>query len=198
MCWPQVLRSLERCRIARIVRDLTSSAGSDGSRRPKSKGAFMLAALLLAGIVAAPLGSAGLFVRANQRAGAAGAWSTIRRFVLDVAGTAVLAAVVAGVLRLLHATEHNLVAAVAALVVASLVWLPVTRRWNARAHLCWASSVFLFAVYLVFSLTWTLDSHLGLASTVGGVLLWALEVFAGFLSCAYLWEICDALGTEDW
>src|SRR5216683_5791681 len=158
----------------------------------------MLAALLLAGIVAAPLGSAGLFVRANQRARAAGAWSTIRRFVLDLAGTAVLAAVVAGVLRLLHATEHNLVAAVAALVVASLVWLPVTRRWNARAHLCWASSVFLFAVYLVFALTWTLDSHLGLGSTVGGVLLWVLEVFAALLSCAYLWEICDALGTEDW
>jgi hypothetical protein len=158
----------------------------------------MLAALLLAGIVAAPLGSAGLFVRANQRARAAGTWSTIRRFVLDVAGTAVLAAVVAGVLRLLHATEHNLVAAVAALVVASLVWLPVTRRWNARAHLCWASSVFLFAVYLVFALTWTLDSHLGLGSTVGGVLLWVLEVFAAIMSCAYLWEICDALGTEQW
>jgi len=65
---------------------------------------------------------------------------------------------------------------------------------NARAHLCWSSSVFLFVVYLVFALRWTFESHLGPASTVGGVLLWVLEVFAAWLSCAYLWEICDALG----
>jgi len=158
----------------------------------------MLAAILLAGIVAAPLGSAGLFVRASQPARAAGAWPAIRRLALALAGTGVLAAAVAGVLRLLHATEHNLVAGVAAVVIASVVWLPVTRRWNARAHLCWASSVFLFVVYLDFALTWTFDSHLGAASTVGGVLLWVFEVFAAVLSCAYLWEICDALGTEHW
>jgi cellulose synthase/poly-beta-1,6-N-acetylglucosamine synthase-like glycosyltransferase len=158
----------------------------------------MLAALLLAGIVAAPLGSAGLFVRARQQAHVAGAWAASRRFVLALIGTVVLAAAAAGVLRLLHATEHNLVAGVAGLVVASLVWLPVTRRWNARAHLCWSSSVFLFAVYLVFALNWTFKSHLGPASTVGGVMLWVFELFAALLSCAYLWEICDALGTEDW
>src|SRR5438552_2309205 len=58
--------------------------------------------------------------------------------------------------------------------------------------------VFLFVVFLVYALEWTLDSHLGPASTVGGVLLWLLEVFAAMLSCAYLWEICDALGTEHW
>jgi glycosyltransferase involved in cell wall biosynthesis len=158
----------------------------------------MLAALLLAGIVAAPLGSAGLFVRARPRARVAGAWAASRRFILALAGTALLAAAVAGVLRLLHATEHNLVAGVAGVAVASLIWLPVTRRWSARAHLCWSSSVFLFVVYLVFALRWTFESHLGPASTVGGVLLWVLEVFAALLSCAYLWEICDALGTEDW
>jgi len=158
----------------------------------------MLAAMLLAGIVAAPLGSAGLFVRASRPARAAGTWPAIRRLALALAGTGVLAAAVAGVLRLLHATEHNLVAGVAAVVIASVVWLPVTRRWNARAHLCWASSVFLFVVYLDFALTWTFDSHLGAASTVGGVLLWVFEVFAAVLSCAYLWEICDALGTEHW
>jgi hypothetical protein len=158
----------------------------------------MLAALLLAGIVAAPLGSAGLFVPARPRARVAGAWAASRRFILALAATAVLAAAVAGVLRLLHATEHNLVAGVAGVAVASLIWLPVTRRWSARAHLCWSSSVFLFVVYLVFALEWTFESHLGPASTAGGVLLWVLEVFAALLSCAYLWEICDALGTEDW
>jgi glycosyltransferase involved in cell wall biosynthesis len=158
----------------------------------------MLAALLLAGIVAAPLGSAGLFVRARSRTPPPGAWAASRRFVLALIGTAVLAAAAGGVLRLVHATEHNLVAGVAGLLIASLIWLPVTRRWSARAHLCWSSSVFLFVVYLVFALRWTFESHLGPASTAGGVLLWVLEVFAAVLSCAYLWEICDALGTEDW
>ncbi len=158
----------------------------------------MLAALLLAGIVVAPLGSAGLFVRARPQTNVAGAWPALRRFAPALAGTAILAAAAAGVLRLLHATEHNLIAGAAGVVVASLIWLPVTRRWNARAHLCWSSSIFLFAVYLTFALTWTFDSHLGPFSTAGGLLLWVFELFAALLSCAYLWEICDALGTERW
>jgi Glycosyltransferase like family 2 len=158
----------------------------------------MLQALLLAGIVAAPLGSAALFVPARLADRGAGTWPAVRRFVLAVIGTALLAAAVAGVLRLLGATEHNLIAGTAGVVVASLVWLPVTRRWSARAHLSWASSVFLFVVYLIYALEWTFDSHLGAASTIGGLLLWVLEIFAAALCCAYLWEICDALGTEHW
>jgi hypothetical protein len=50
----------------------------------------------------------------------------------------------------------------------------------------------------VLAVEWTFHSHLGAASTIGGVLLWLLEVFAALLSCAYLREICDALGTEHW
>ena len=76
-------------------------------------------------------------------------------------GTVVLAAAVAVILRLLGASQHNLIAGVAGVVFASLIWLPVTRRWSARAHLCWASSVFLFVVFLIYALEWTLDSHLG-------------------------------------
>ena len=45
-----------------------------------------------------------------------------------------------------------MVTAVAGLVFASLIWLPVTRRWTARAHLCWATSIFLFVVYLAYVL----------------------------------------------
>ncbi|MGH3743595.1 MAG: glycosyltransferase, partial [Mycobacteriales bacterium] len=41
-------------------------------------------------------------------------------------------------------------------------------------------------------------SHLGAAGTAGGVILWLLELFAAFLGCAYLWELCDALGREAW
>src|SRR5215469_32081 len=158
----------------------------------------MLEALVIAGIVAAPLGSAALFLPAHLHARVAGPWPAARRFILALVGTVVLAAVAAGVLKLIHATESNLIAGVAGFVAASVVWLPVTRRWSPRAHLCWASSTFLFVVYLAFALDWTFTSHLGPASTIGGLLLWFLEVLAAILSVAYLWEICDALGTEDW
>ena len=158
----------------------------------------MLAALLLAGIVAAPLGSAGLFVSARRRWRASGIVPAVRRLALALAGTVLLAAAVAGVLDLLGVGKHRLTDAVAGLVLVSGAWLPATRRWNARAHLCWSTSVFLFVVYLAFALNWTFASNLGPASTAGGLLLWVLEVFAALLSCAYLWEICDALGTEHW
>jgi cellulose synthase/poly-beta-1,6-N-acetylglucosamine synthase-like glycosyltransferase len=158
----------------------------------------MLATLLLAGIVAAPISSAALFVPARRRAHGAGVWPAVRRLAFALVGTVVLAAAVAGTLRLAGAAESNLVAGPAAVVAASLVWLPLTRRWIARAHLCWASSVFLFVIYLAFALNWTFASDLGPASTAAGVVLWILELVAALLSCAYLWEICDALGTERW
>ena len=168
------------------------------ARRARSVEGFVLQAMLLAGIVAAPLGSVALFLPARRHARRAGTWSAVRRFVLALIGTVVLAVAVAVILRLLGASRHNLVAGVAGVVFASLIWMPVTRRWSARAHMCWASSVFLFVVFLTYALEWTFDSHLGPASTAGGVLLWILEVFAAVLCCAYLWEICDALGTEHW
>ncbi len=56
----------------------------------------MLQALLLAGIVAAPLGSAALFLPIRRRVSGVGTWSAVRRFVLAVIGTAVLAEPVAG------------------------------------------------------------------------------------------------------
>src|SRR5215207_3186377 len=158
----------------------------------------MLAAALLAALVAAPLSSAALFTPVRERGRVTGRWPATRRFVLALVGTAVLAAAVAGALTVFGVARSNLVVAVAAVVVASLVWLPATRRWNARAHLCWASSVFLFVAYLAFILQWTFASGLGVASTAGGVLLWLLEVSAAVLACAYLWELCDALGTERW
>jgi cellulose synthase/poly-beta-1,6-N-acetylglucosamine synthase-like glycosyltransferase len=158
----------------------------------------MLEALLLAGIVAAPLGSAGLFLPARQRSRTAGFWPAARRLAFAIASSALLAAAVAGALRLIGVSRNNLIAGVAAVLVISLAWMPVTRRWRARARLCWSSSIFLFVVYLVFALEWTFTSDLGPASTAGGVLLWAFELLAALLSCAYLWEICDALGTERW
>src|SRR6266704_3532338 len=138
------------------------------------------------------------FLPARRRVRVAGTWPAIRRFVLAVVGTAVLAAAAAAVLELVKVSERNFITGVAAVVVASVVWLPATRRWNARAHLCWASSTFLFVAYLAFALDWTFASDLGVASTAGALLLWVFEVFAAIMACAYLWEICDALGTERW
>ena len=55
----------------------------------------MLQALLLAALVAAPLGSASLFVPARLTDRGPGTWSAVRRFLLAVIGTAVLAAAAA-------------------------------------------------------------------------------------------------------
>ena len=158
----------------------------------------MLQALLLAGIVAAPLGSAALFLPARRHARRAGIWSATRRFVVrcDRHGRARRGG--GGHPQAARRVPAQPGAGGAAVALASLLWLPVTRHWSARAHLCWASSVYLFVVYLIYALEWTFASHLGLASTAGGVLLWLLEVVAAMMSCAYLWEMCDALGTAHW
>jgi cellulose synthase/poly-beta-1,6-N-acetylglucosamine synthase-like glycosyltransferase len=158
----------------------------------------LLAALVLAGIIAAPIGTAGLLVQARRRARSSGAWPAIRRFALAIGGTIALGVVVVLVLRALGDSEHLAIDGAAGLAVSSLIWLPVTRRWNARGHLCWSSTIFLFVVYLAFVLEWTFDSHLSPANTAGGLLLWVFELFAAILACAYLWEICDALGSEHW
>ena len=158
----------------------------------------MLAALVLAGILAAPMGTAALLVSSRHPKRTTGAWPATRRFAFAIVGTAVLAALVGVAMRLLGVTEHNTIAGVAGLIAGSLIWLPVTRRWNARGHLCWATSIFLFVVYLDYVLQWTFDSHLGPTSEAGGLLLWFFELFAAIMASAYLWEICDAIGSETW
>jgi cellulose synthase/poly-beta-1,6-N-acetylglucosamine synthase-like glycosyltransferase len=102
------------------------------------------------------------------------------------------------VLALVGATRRNLLASCLALVGASVLWMPATRRWNARGHLCWAATWLLFVSYLVFMIQWTFASHLGFGGTVGSLLLWFLEVVAALMGCAYLWELCNALGRVEW
>jgi hypothetical protein len=158
----------------------------------------VLRALLLAGIVSAPTSSAVLFVPARMRRPISTRWPAVRRLVLALAGTAVLAGVVAVVLVVNGVSRTDIVVTLGAYAAHSVVWLPTTRQRNARGHLCSASSVFLFVAYLAFILQWTFASRLGAASTIGGLLLWVLEMFAAVLACAYLWELCDTLGTERW
>jgi Glycosyltransferase like family 2 len=158
----------------------------------------MLAALLLAALIAAVVSSVALFVPLGRLGPVAGGWAATRRLTLALVGTAVLAALVAAALELLDSTRPHTAGAVAALVLVSLLWLPATRRWSARAHLCWATSTLLFGSYLAFILDWTVHSGLGPFSTAGGLLLWLLELGAAVMSAAYLWELCDVLGTEHW
>ena len=160
----------------------------------------MLAALLVAGLVAGVLSTLVLlapFPSADEER-AYGWWPWSRRLLLALIATGVIDLLVAAVLVLLNATRHNVIVSVGAVTVASVIWLPFTRRWSARGHLCWSSTVFLFVAYLAFMLEWTFTNGLPLGSEIGGLLLWALEVFAAFLGTAYLWELCDALGTEQW
>jgi cellulose synthase/poly-beta-1,6-N-acetylglucosamine synthase-like glycosyltransferase len=158
----------------------------------------VFASLVLAGIIAAPIGTLALLIAGRRPARTSGTWPRFRRFGTAVIGMVLLGALVVGILRLLGVTERNAIVGGAALAAMGLAWLPVTRRWNARGHLCWSATIFLFVVYLAFVLDWTFASDLGPAGTAGGVLLWLFELFAAILACAYLWEICDALGSEDW
>jgi cellulose synthase/poly-beta-1,6-N-acetylglucosamine synthase-like glycosyltransferase len=158
----------------------------------------VLSALLLAGLFAAPLATVALFVEPPMRGRGFGAWPATRRFALALIGTALLALIAAGLLSAVGATTRNEIAGGAGVVVASLVWLPFTRRWSARAHLCWSATTYLFVIYLVFMMWWTIVSRLGTAGTIGGLILWTLELGAAFLGGAYMWELCDALGREAW
>lgn len=136
-------------------------------------------------------------LRPRPRPPGAVAWS--RRLVFALLGTAVLAIVGGLVDAFVTGGRSRQVALTEILiVVSSLAWLPLTRRWNARAHLCWSMTIFLFVVYLVFMLHWTFQAPLSTAGLVGALALWALEVVASLLGVAYLWEMCDALGSEHW
>ena len=157
----------------------------------------MLASLLLGAVIVGPVATIGLFLPVPKRFGS-GALLWTRRLLLAVIGTAVLAVVGGYGVYVLNDSARYAIAACVVLAAASAVWLPATRRWNARAHLCWAMNFALFAVYLVFMLDWTFQTPLGTAGRIGALLLWLLEAFAALLGAAYLWELCDALGREHW
>jgi glycosyltransferase involved in cell wall biosynthesis len=158
-----------------------------------------LSTLLLAGLLAAPVTTGALFLPATSRVRPVEElWRWMGRAVLKLVWTAILGAALAGALHLLGVTTRNIEAAVAALALASIAWLPLTGRWGARGHLCWATTTFVFVVYLAFMLWWTFASDLGVAGTAAGLVLWLLEVAAAALGAAYLWELCDALGRASW
>jgi cellulose synthase/poly-beta-1,6-N-acetylglucosamine synthase-like glycosyltransferase len=158
----------------------------------------VLAAFLLAGLVSAPLATFLLFTRRMTTSGSASLWSSTRRLIVSLGSTVILAGLLTVVLRALDVTRSNTIAGAAGLVAVSMLWLPATRHWDARAHLAWAATFYLFAAYLAYMVWWTFVSDLGLLGTVGALVLWLMEALAAFLGVAYLWELCDALGREAW
>jgi cellulose synthase/poly-beta-1,6-N-acetylglucosamine synthase-like glycosyltransferase len=158
----------------------------------------MLGALLLTGLVAAAISSIAMFVPLRSPWRVAGAWAFLRRLSSALVATCALGVIAIGVSLWAGTRPFDAVVSAISFVVFSALWIPVTRRWNGRAHACWTACMFLYAAYLAFIVDWTLHSNLGVGGTVGGVLLWALEVVAGLFAAAYLWELCDALGTEHW
>src|SRR5512138_2781822 len=115
----------------------------------------MLAALLLVGLIAAPLTSAALFLPGRRPRRVVGPVPAVRRLVLALLGALLVGATGYAVLRLLAVPGGRTRLALLLFVVLSVAWLPVTRRSNGRAHLAWVSSVFLFLAYLAFILQWT-------------------------------------------
>ena len=126
----------------------------------------MLAGLLLSGITASVLATIALFIPLPARLGdSALLWT--KRLIFAVVGTVVLA--LAGALSVAYVGQERRIAFVCfiALCAASLIWVPLTRKWSGRAHLCWSMNMFLFAAYLAFMLDWTFRTPLGIAGQVG-------------------------------
>src|SRR5437016_10504451 len=112
-----------------------------GRRNAREPVNLMLSALLLGGLVATPIATLALFLPGLSRTRRHDEWWRLTgRVLLSIIWTAALVAGVAGVLSVVGVTHVNIEASVAALALASLVWLPATRRWGPRAHVCWAAT----------------------------------------------------------
>ncbi|HEY3736365.1 MAG TPA: glycosyltransferase family 2 protein [Jatrophihabitans sp.] len=157
----------------------------------------MLAALLLTGLVTAPLSSLALFVPSRNTRGD-GWWAFSRRLTSALAATVLLAAAAYGISVAAGTDQRRAVVAAISFALCSALLLPITRRWSGRAHACWVSCTYLYLAYLAFIIDWTFHSGLSAGGMTGGVILWVLELIAGIFAAAYLWELCDALGTEQW
>jgi hypothetical protein len=91
----------------------------------------MLSALLLAGLIAAPIATGALFLPGLSRTRRHDEWWRVTgRTLLSLIWTAALVAAVGGILSVIGVTDENIEAPVVALAFASVVWLPATRLWG--------------------------------------------------------------------
>lgn len=145
----------------------------------------MLAAVLLVSVGSTIL-SVGLLLGPLGRRGH-GPAAGVGTAVAVAAFTAVIAAAV-GV------TRAGLLVGAAAVVLACLVWFPLTRRWSGVARAAWGSAVWAGAVYLIFLIVTAARDHLPVVGDVAAGFLALLQLAAYLVSLAYLWEISDVLG----
>jgi hypothetical protein len=92
----------------------------------------MLSALLLAGLFAAPIAAAAMFAPVGTHARPGEERSRwVARLVATLMWAVILIVAIAGILAAIGVTAANVESATIGLAAASLLWLPVTRRWNA-------------------------------------------------------------------
>jgi len=110
----------------------------------------------------------------------------------------ILPVVLAGAVLVFWIQPEALLWPVVGLSLATVAWLPGTRRWSAWAHASWSLTVAAGASYVVAMAVWTAGSGLGGLALAGGWLLWVLELGAFVMLLSYGWEIHDSLGSLVW
>ena len=102
-------------------------------------------------------------------------------------------------LALVGATRTSVLVAAAAVVMADLLWLPLTRRWSWRGHAAWAATTTLSLSYVAYMLDASLfQGRRGALGVAGSLLLWGLELTAFTLGTAFLWEVLDVAARTEW
>jgi cellulose synthase/poly-beta-1,6-N-acetylglucosamine synthase-like glycosyltransferase len=151
----------------------------------------LLAQLLVTALALAVPATASLFVGEPSPPRLRGVYRTVL-----ASGLVALASLTVGAVSGAGAWRSLVVAA--ALGVAVSAFAPVARAWTLRGLLTWTLTIVAGAAYLAFVVVWMAQADLGLASLLGGVLLWALELFVFVLALSYVWELVDVLARWDW
>ncbi len=108
---------------------------------------------------------------------------------IEIAAAAILVALKAGS----PSTAGWVVLAAVAISV-----IVVTERWSAIGHACFASTLSLSGLFLVYIAYVTVTSHLGPVSLLFSSILFALQAFALVLLAASTYEILDVICRAQW
>jgi cellulose synthase/poly-beta-1,6-N-acetylglucosamine synthase-like glycosyltransferase len=111
--------------------------------------------------------------------------------------TIILVSVVCGVLLLANTSLINAGVSALTVALAAAIWRPATIRWFPLTWLWWSSAVALSGSYLALLLLRALTRQNSVIE-FAQLTLWALTAMAVFLALAYLWEVCDVLGSATW
>jgi cellulose synthase/poly-beta-1,6-N-acetylglucosamine synthase-like glycosyltransferase len=151
----------------------------------------LFAQLLITALVLAIPATLSVFVGEPSRPRLRGAYRA-----LLAAGLVTGAALAAGALAGAGAWRSLVVAGVLGFVV--LASGPAARPWTLRGLVTWSLTIVAGAAYLIYVAIWMAQADLGVASLVGGSVLWLLELFVYVLALGYMWELVDVLARWDW